>query len=39
MLKFLAKTAEKSAKSANKACGMWAMLHQPKMPVSLIKKD
>ena len=39
MLKLLAKMAEKYAKSTNTACGMWAMLHQPKMPASLVKKD
>lgn len=39
MLKFLAKVAEKYAKSTNTACFFWAMLHQPKMPASLIKKD
>lgn len=39
MLKFLAKVAEKYAKSTNTACAVWAVLHQPKMPASLIKKD
>ncbi len=39
MLKLLAKVAEKYAKSTNTACVMWAILHQPKMPASLIKKD
>ncbi len=39
MLKLLAKMAEKYAKSTNTACAMWAMLHQPKMPASLVKKD
>ncbi len=39
MFKFLAKLAEKYAKSGNTACFIWGMLHQPKMPVSLIKKD
>lgn len=39
MLKFLAKIAEKSAKSTNTACYIWHFLHQPKMPASLIKKD
>lgn len=38
MLKFLAKAAEKYAKSTNTACNLWAF-HQPKMPASLIKKD
>lgn len=39
MLKFLAKVAEKYAKSTNSACLLFAILHQPKMPASLIKKD
>ena len=39
MLKLLAKVAEKYAKSTNTACGIWFMLHQPKMPASLVKKD
>ena len=39
MLRFLAKVAEKYAKSTNTACVMWYILHQPKMPASLIKKD
>ncbi len=39
MLKLLAKVAEKYAKSTNTACIAWAILHQPKMPASLIKKD
>ena len=39
MLKFLAKVAEKYAKSTNTACMIWFCLHQPKMPTSLIKKD
>lgn len=39
MLKLLAKVAEKYAKSTNTACTIWAILHQPKMPASLIKKD
>ena len=39
MLKFLAKVAEKYAKSTNTACVMWSILHQPKMPASLVKKD
>ncbi len=39
MLKLLAKVAEKYAKSTNTACAIWAILHQPKMPASLIKKD
>ena len=39
MLKILAKIAEKYAKSTNTACGTWWILHQPKMPTSLVKKD
>ena len=39
MLKILAKVAEKYAKSTNSACWIWGILHQPKMPASLIKKD
>ncbi len=39
MLKFLAKVAEKYAKSTNTACVMLWIFHQPKMPASLIKKD
>lgn len=39
MLKFLAKTAEKYAKATNTACLVIVVFHQPKMPVSMIKKD
>ena len=39
MLKFLAKVAEKYAKSTNTACAVYWLFHQPKMPASLIKKD
>ena len=39
MFKFLAKVAEKYAKSTNTACAIMWFLHQPKMPASLIKKD
>ena len=39
MLKFLAKTAEKYAKSTNTACFLIFVWHQPKMPASLIQKD
>ena len=39
MFKFLAKMAEKYAKSTNTACTAFFVLHQPKMPASLIKKD
>lgn len=39
MLKFLAKMAEKYAKSTNTACYVYWVGHQPKMPASLINKD
>lgn len=39
MLKFLARIAEKYAKSTNTACTTFWIFHQPKMPTSLIKKD
>ena len=39
MLKFLARLAEKYAKSTNSACSFWGMYHQPKMPKCLIKED
>ena len=39
MFKFLAKVAEKYAKSTNTACAVFYILHQPKMPASLVKKD
>ena len=39
MLKFLAKVAEKYAKSTNTACVVWSIFHQPKMTASLVKKD
>ena len=39
MLKILAKVAEKYAKSTNSACWVYGILHQPKMPANLIKKD
>ena len=39
MFKFLAKVAEKYAKSTNTACYFMFVMHQPKMPASLIKKD
>ncbi len=39
MLKFLAKVAEKYAKATNTACIIIGIIHQPKMPASLIKKD
>ena len=37
MLKLLSKIAEKYAKSTNSACVFFGILHQPKMPKSLIK--
>lgn len=39
MLKILAKVAEKYAKSTNSTCWLWGIVHQPKMPATLIKKD
>ena len=39
MLKMLAKIAEKYATNTNTACKLFWILHQPKMPASLIKKD
>lgn len=39
MMKFLAKMAEKYAKCVNTACMVVWVIHQPKMPASLIKKD
>lgn len=39
MVKLLAKIAEKAARSTNTACLWLGWIHQPKMPVSLIKKD
>ena len=39
MLKFLAKIAEKYAKTTNTASIAFVIWHQPKMPASLIKKD
>lgn len=39
MFKFLAKVAEKYAKATNTACVIVGILHQPKLPASLIKKD
>jgi len=39
MLKFLARLAEKYAKSSNTACMIWGFIHQPKMPANMIKKD
>lgn len=39
MVKFLAKIAEKYARTTNTACWVLGLFHQPKMPASLIKKD
>lgn len=39
MMKFLAKMAEKYAKCTNTACAVFWVVHQPKMPASLIEKD
>ena len=39
MFKFLAKVAEKYAKCTNTSCFIFTLMHQPKMPASLIKKD
>lgn len=39
MLKFLARLAEKYAKSSNTACVLLGIIHQPKMPDSMIKRD
>lgn len=39
MLKMLAKLAEKYAKSSNTACFFFGILHQPKMPANMIRKD
>ena len=39
MLKLISKIAEKYAKSTNTACLIFGVIHQPKMPASLVKKD
>ena len=39
MIKLIAKMAEKYAKATNHACIIGGLIHQPKMPASLIKKD
>lgn len=39
MLKMLCKVAEKYAKATNTACIMLWLLHQPKLPTSMIQKD
>lgn len=39
MLKLLTKVAEKYAKFTNTACPVIFVMHQPKMPASMIQKD
>ena len=39
MLKFLSKVAEKYAKATNTSCLVMWVLHQPKMPINMVKKD
>lgn len=39
MFKYFAKLAEKYAKSTNTTCFVFWIVHQPKMPASLINKD
>ncbi len=39
MLKLLAKMAERCARNTNTASFIFYIVHQPKMPASLIKKD
>lgn len=39
MIKLLAKMAEKYAKTTNTTCFCFWLMHQPKMPASLVKKD
>lgn len=39
MVKLLAKIAEKYAKNTNTASVIFTILHQPKCPATLIKKD
>ena len=39
MFTFLSKVAEKYAKATNTSCLVAWVLHQPKMPASMIKKD
>ena len=39
MVKMLAKLAEKYAKSTNTASWVFSIIHQPKCPAVLIKKD
>lgn len=39
MVKMLAKLAEKYAKNTNTASFIFTIIHQPKCPAALIKKD
>jgi len=39
MLKKVSKIAEKIARNSNTASEVWLIFHQPKKPMSLIKKD
>lgn len=39
MVKMLAKLAEKYAKNTNTASFVFTIIHQPKCPATLIKKD
>lgn len=39
MVKMLAKLAEKYAKNTNTASWVFSIIHQPKCPAALIKKD
>ena len=39
MVKMLAKIAEKYAKNTNTASVVFSIIHQPKCPAALIKKD
>ena len=39
MFKFLSKKKKKYAKATNTSCFVVWLLHQPKMPASMIKKD
>ena len=39
MCRDIEKIAEKYAKATNNACIIVGIIHQPKMPASLIKKD
>lgn len=39
MFKVIAKIAEKYARATNTACFFFGTIHQPKMPVTLVRKD